>query len=367
MKNSKKILFLANHFHTLYSFRKEMIQEIINAGHEVVLSIPPSEENEFFVKMGCKIYETNIDRRGINPLKDVILFLQYVKMFHKLKPDIVFSFTIKPNIYGSLANRFLHCRQVCNITGTGSIFLQENILSSICRILYRLSIKHSYKIFFQNTGDQDYFINNGLVGKGNYSIIPGSGCNLRQHSFSELPEDSTLKFIYIGRVMKLKGIDEYLICAKYIRAKYPNTEFYIAGWNEEPDYMEKVKVAEKNEDVIYLGFIKDVDSCIKKCHCTILASHGGEGVPNVLLESAANGRICIASRINGNKDVVEDKITGYLFEPGNAKDLIEKVEAFISLTTEARADMGVQGRKKIEVEFDRNIVINRYLDEVGKL
>ena len=358
----KKILFLANHFITLYSFRKELISEMVGLDHEVYLSLPEDKDNRYFEDIGCRIIPTKIDRRGVNPLKDMQLIRFYRRMIPEVNPDIIFSYTIKPNIYGTLISNGKY-KQVCNITGTGATFLNRNLVSIICEMLYRVSIKRCYKVFFQNTGDRDFFIQHGLV-KDNYAMLPGSGCNLKQHAFKPLPPTNHLNFIYIGRVMRLKGIDEYLACAKNIHEKYPNTSFYIAGWNEEPEYMSKVEEAQKAGFVEYIGFRKDIDLWIERCHCTILASHGGEGVPNVLLESAATGRICIASDINGSHDVIEHEVTGYLFEKGNADALTRKVELFIGLSDEEKAAMGLAGRQKMEREFDRQIVVRKYLQEI---
>lgn len=197
-------------------------------------------------------------------------------------------------------------------------------------------------------------------------MLPGSGCNIQQHSFMALPDDDEIRFLFIGRVMKLKGIDQYLQAAEIITKKYPKTKFYIAGWNEQPKYMELVKEAQKAGSVEYIGFRKDIDQWIEKCHCTILPSHGGEGVPNVLLESAATGRICIGSKINGTMDVIEDGKTGYLFNTGDGEDLALQIEKFILLSPEAKATMGKAGREKVEREFDRQIVVNKYLEEVEK-
>lgn len=362
-----KILFLANHFITLHSFRKEIIQRMVNDGHEVWLSLPEDPDNKFFLKMGCKIIPTSISRRGLNPIKDLKLIRDYKRMIRNVNPDIIFSFTIKPNIYGSLASNKTGHKQVCNITGTGATFLKKGLVATICMNLYRVSVRKCFKTFFQNTGDRDFFIQHNMIKAERCDMLPGSGCNLVQHSFKPLPDTSHLKFIYIGRVMKLKGIDEYLECARRIREKCPNTTFYIAGWNEEPEYMAKVEEAQKKGWVEYLGFRKDIDQWIERCHCTVLASYGGEGVPNVLLESAATGRICIASNINGSRDVVDDGISGYLFEKGNVADLVSKVERFISLSEDEKAKMGLAGRKKVENEFDRNIVIDKYLHEIKKL
>lgn len=339
-----------------------MINAMVRQGHELYLSLPKSDENKYFEDLGCHIIETEIDRRGVNPIKDIRLILFYKKMIPQVNPDIIFSYTIKPNIYGTLVSNGKY-RQVCNITGTGATFLKRSLVSSICEVLYKLSIKRCYKVFFQNTGDRDFFIKEGLV-KNNYAMLPGSGCNLQQHTFKPLPEGNEIRFIFIGRVMKLKGIDQYLQAAEIIRKKYPNTKFFIAGWNEQPDYMRLVEEAQKAGWVEYIGFRKDIDQWIEKCHCTILPSHGGEGVPNVLLESAATGRICIGSKINGTVDVIEDGKTGFLFNTGDGEDLARKIEKFILLSPELRSAMGRAGREKVEHEFDRRIVVNAYMKEI---
>ena len=255
-------------------------------------------------------------------------------------------------------------KQICNITGTGGTFLEDNLVAKICKILYRISIRKCYKVLFQNTGDRDFFIKNGLV-KNNYEMLPGSGCNLKEHKFEPMPEDDIIRFIFIGRVMKLKGIDEYLEAAKAIKNKYKNIEFLIAGWNEEEEYKKIVAEYQEQGIVNYIGFRSDIDRWIKKCNCTVLPSHGGEGVPNVLLESAASGRVCIGSRINGTMNVIDDGVTGYLFETGNADSLIEKMETFIKLDPAEKAAMGKAGREKVEREFDRKMVIRKYCDEVA--
>lgn len=362
MPIKKKVLFLAQHFITLYSFRRELIERLCKEGHDVYLSLPESDDNKYFESLGCKIVPTKIDRRGVNPVKDIKLVAFYKKLFSRINPDIIFSYTIKPNVYGCMASNGKY-KQVCNVTGTGGTFLEDNLVAKICRYLYRHSVKKCYKVFFQNTDDRDMFIRNGMV-KDNWDMLPGSGVNLEQFSLSPLPDDEVVNFIFIGRVMKLKGIDEFLEAAKIIKGKYPNTNFYIAGFIEEGEYSEKV--ARYSDAVLPLGFVKDITGEIKKCHCTILPSHGGEGVPNVLLESAAMGRICIGSRIPGTRDAIDDGRTGYLFEAGNVESLVEAIEKVMQLSAEQKAEMGKNGRAKVEKEFNREIVIQKYVDEVEK-
>lgn len=362
----KKILILSNHFVTLFFFRRELIMRLIHDGHDVYLSMPQSDENSFFEDLGCKILNSPIDRRGINPINDLRLMYNYVKIMHHLKPNIIFSYTIKPNIYGSIASRLTNNIQVCNITGTGATFLKKSGISLIAKILYKISVKKSYKVFFQNNCDKDYFVQNDMV-KKNYYVLPGSGVNLEQYALCDLPSDDEINFIFIGRIMRIKGIDQYFECAKAIKERFPNTNFYIAGFIEEEKYIDIIDAYQNKGTVNYIGFQKDIKSWIQKCHCTILPSHGGEGVPNVLLESAAMGRICIVSKISGSQDVVENNVTGYLFEAGNAKKLIDSVELFIGLNHEEKKMMGLAGRRKVEKEFSRQIVIDAYLQEIEKV
>jgi galacturonosyltransferase len=359
----KKILLLSNHFITLYSFRKELIQRLVDDGHKVYISMPADVQNKFFEDIGCIIIETPLERRGTNLVKDLQLVGCYKRIMKHVQPDIIFSYTVKPNVYGSMASNALHFKQVCNITGTGATFLKESVLSKIVRMLYRVSLKKCYKVFFQNTGDRDYFIKYGMV-NGNYEMLPGSGVNLEQHAITELPHDDIVNFIFIGRVMGVKGIDQYLDCAKEIKTKHPNTHFYVAGWNEEEKYKQLVDEYCKAEYVEYIGFKKDIDSWIRRCHCTVLPSLGGEGIPNVLLESAAVGRACIASNINGSRDAIDDGVTGYLFETGNSQSLVEKVEQFLGLSFEEKKAMGLAGHEKIAKEFNRERVIEKYLNEL---
>lgn len=360
-----KVLILANHFITLYSFRKELIRRLIEEKHEVYLSLPICDENSFFANLGCKIISTDIDRRGVNPIKDFKLIKQYKKMMKDIVPDIIFSYTIKPNIYGCFVSNRLHIKQICNITGTGGTFLKKNLVATICKILYKSSIKKCYKVFFQNTGDRDFFLKNKLV-KNNYDLLPGSGCNLEEHPYFPMPNDRIVRFIFIGRVMKLKGIEEYLASAKTIKSEFPNTEFLIAGWNEEEKYKSTINEYQTKGYIKYIGFRNDIDEWIKSSHCIILPSHGGEGVPNVLLEGSAIGRACIGSNISGTNDVIKDGITGFLFEVGNVNDLVLTIKKFLKLSYNEKTKMGVFGRKNIEKKYNRNIVVQTYLEELKK-
>jgi len=251
----KRILILSNHFITLYNFRKELIKRLKDEGHEVFISIPKSDDNNFFKEMGCIIIETSVNRRGINPIEDFGLIMKYVRIMKEVNPDIVFSYTIKPNIYGSIASNITKNKQVNNITGTGSTFLRRNFVSEVAKLLYKMSVKKSYKVFFQNSGDKELFIKNNMV-KDNYAMLPGSGVNLEQFQVSGFPSNDEISFIFIGRIMAVKGIDQYLETASVVRKEYPNTTFYVAGFIEEENYNAIINVCDSQGIIKYIGFQK---------------------------------------------------------------------------------------------------------------
>lgn len=360
---SKKILILSNHFITLYNFRRELIARLVSRGHKVYISMPEDERNEYFAQLGCEIIVTPMSRRGMNPAQDISLLHRYKRIMREVQPNIIFSYTIKPNIYGSMASNALHYKQVCNVTGTGATFLHENLLAKLVRVLYRRSMRYAYKVFFQNSGDRDYFARHRMV-RDNWDMLPGSGVNLEQHAFSPMPEGDTVGFIYIGRVMAVKGVEQFMDCARAIRREHPETRFYMAGFIEEERYKALVDEYVQDGSIEYLGFRDDIDDWIGKCCCTVLPSLGGEGVPNVLLESAASGRTCIATRIPGSVDTIDDGVTGFIYTPGSTEELISCVKKFLALSPNERAAMGRAGRAKMEKEFDREIVIDKYIREV---
>ena len=366
-----RVLIIAAHFVMLHPIRTELIQELVNQGYDVYLSIPFSEKNQFFVEMGCKIVNSPIDRRGMNPLKDIKLIRHYKEIIKQVNPDCVLTYSIKPNAYTGLVLNFLKrpddskYKQICNITGTGSMFLKKNAMSEFCKLLYKVSVKNSYLMFFQNRYDKAFFLENHLIAK-RWELIPGSGVNLSIHTFSPMPNDDIVSFIFVARLIKFKGVNEFLIAAERIKREYSNTRFYVAGMYENDYYKEFVENYHNQGKIVYLGFVDDIYNWIEKCHCTVLPSYGGEGVPNVLMESAAKGRVCIGSDIPGTNDVIEDGVNGFLCKPQDVDDLVDKMTKFIELPYQKKAQMGKAGRAKVEKEFDRQIVVNKYMEEIEK-
>ncbi|PVE67194.1 glycosyltransferase family 4 protein [Priestia megaterium] len=361
-----KILILANNDVGLYKFRKELINELVKK-NEVYISLPNGELIPELVEMGCVFIETSISRRGKNPLTDLKLLMKYNNIIKDIKPNVVLTYTIKPNIYGGLACRINRVPVISNITGLGSAVENKSLLQKITLFLYRRALKKAKCVFFQNSSNANFFIEQKIV-TNNYKLIPGSGVNLDYYKLLGYPADSEemINFLFIARVMKEKGIDEYLEAAIYIRNKYPYTKFHVLGFCEEL-YEEKLHNLHNEGVIEYHGMQKDIREFHKIAHCIVHPTYYPEGMSNVLLEGAASGRPLITTDRAGCKEVIDDEINGYIVKQQDSQDLIEKIEKFLELKYKEKRQMGLQGRIKVEEEFDRTIVVNSYLQELSYL
>lgn len=364
----KKVLLLGNHGFVIYNFRKELIQRLLKDGYEVYISLPCDEKVDVMVSWGCKFVETNVDRRGTNPATDLKLVGHYVKILKDIKPDVVLTYTIKPNLYGGIACRILNIPCINNITGLGSGFSGNPALKVLLTNLYKVGLKKSKCVFFQNTEDMNTLVKNNII-KGRYELIPGSGVNLNEYKFMEYPIEEKLNFIFIGRIMRDKGIDQYLSAAKKIKQKHSHVNFNVIGFIEKSQshYTDLINQYENEGFINYLGYQSDVRPFIQDASCLIQPSHGGEGLSNVLLETAASGRALIASDISGCRETIDEGENGYTFEKKSTQSLVDKIEKFINLNYFEKKEMGKKSREKTEKEFDRNIVVNVYIQEISKI
>lgn len=359
-----KILILANNDVGLYKFRKELIEELLKE-HEVFISLPDGEFVKELVVLGCEFINTEISRRGTNPITDFRLMLNYKRILKRIKPDVVLTYTIKPNIYGGMMCRLAKVPYIPNITGLGTAVENAGVLQSITVILYKIALKNASCVFFQNEKNAE-FINEKRIIKGRQKVIPGSGVNLNHYELLEYPNDDEVSFLFISRIMKQKGIDQYLEAAEYVRRKYPFTQFHILGFCEEA-YEEKLNEMHKKGTIQYHGMQNDIRSFHKRSNCTIHPTYYPEGMSNVLLESAACGRPIITTNRSGCKEIVDDGVNGYVVEQKNSQDLIKKIEGFIALRQAEKKQMGLAGRVKVEKEFDRQIVVDAYIEEIAKV
>lgn len=358
-----KILVLANFGMGLYNFRKELLEELIKQDNKVYISLPDDEYVPKLEKIGCKFIDTHLVRRGTNPLTDFKLLLDYVGIIKRIKPDVVLTYTIKPNVYGGIACAITKTPFITNITGLGTSVENKGLIQKITLMLYKLGLKKASCVFFQNQTNLRFFEDNRIV-KSKTRLIPGSGVNLEQHNSEEYPmRDDNVRFLFIGRIMKAKGIEELFEAAKLVKEKYPHVQFDLIGGTEE-NYNEKLDELERLDLIKYHGQQDDVHSFIKKSHATILPSYH-EGLANVLLESASSGRPVLASRVPGCIETYEDGLTGFGFEAMNVDSLVDAIIKFVNLPYDEKREMGIAGRRKMENEFDRNIVINAYLQEIN--
>ena len=366
---NKKILVLSNSFIGLYSFRKEVLQAYRIQGYEVYISCPIEKEHhkaDWFHEIGCYIIDTQFNRKGMNPIADFNLMLTYRKLIKQIKPDVVLSYTIKPNLYGGMACALCDVPQLANVTGLGAAVEYPGLMQKLTIALYKLGLCKTTMVFFQNEENRQFCIQRKMI-KGAHRLIPGSGVNLSDHSLKEYPSvNEPIRFIFISRIRREKGIDEYLAAAQFIKAKYPNTEFHVLGGCE-GNYQQLLSELHDKQVIIYHGQQSDVRPFIANVHCTIHPTFYPEGMSNVLLESCAAGRAIITTDRAGCREIVNNGVNGFIVNQQDSRDLIEKVEKFISLSYEEKKQMGLAAREKVEREFDRNIVVNAYLEEVNKI
>ena len=365
IEKNKKILILANMDITLLYFRQELIEKLIQEKFDVYVSFPKSENAKKFKEQGCKFIDVPMNRHGINPFKDIKVILKYLKIIKKIKPDYVLTYTIKPNIYGGIACRLKRIKQIANITGLGTALENNGVLQKIAILLHRIALKNVYCCFAQNEENLK-FLKDHKIANNKLKLIPGSGVNLEKYKLLNYPtENQTIEFLFISRIMKEKGIDQYLEMAEHIKSKYNNTRFHILGFCEQ-EYNEKLNELQNKNIIEYHGRQDNIIPFMKKASCVIHPTYYPEGMSNVLLEACASGRPIITTNRPGCKEIVDNGVNGYIVEEKNSKDLIEKVEKFINLSNEKKKQMGLNGRKKVENEFDRNIIVRAYMEEIER-
>lgn len=361
----KTVLILANDFTTVYNFRTELVKRFLKEEFKVILSLPQDDRNSFFENLGCEVAVTPISRFGTNPLQDLKTYKFYKQLIKSVKPDAVLTYTAKPNIYGCLASHSCKAKCICNVTGLGSNFQSENIIKKIMLFLQKFSYKFAKTVFFQNRANLEYFQEKGIA-KNNAKLLPGSGVNLKENAFEENVLNGKVKFVTISRIRQDKGYDELFEAIKKAHDEKLNAEFHILGWTEEEKYKKITEEYEEKYGLIVHGNIphEQVHELIKNFNFLIHPSYH-EGMSNVILESASTGLVCLASNINGCKEAVEDGKTGLLFEPKDSDSLFEAIKKAVNFTQEEITQMSNFSREKMEKEFDREIVIEKYLYEIN--
>ena len=370
----KLVAMLTNNDDDVYCFRKELVEALIKNDYEVLISCPYGEKFELMEGIEYIYDNPTIDRRGTNVLEDSKLLIHYRKLFTRYHPDIVLTYTAKPNVYGSIAANRLNIPVINNLTGIGSVRNQPKMKKDFILNLFKHAYSKSACVMFQNKDNMKSAVQMGLV-KGDYMLLPGSGVNTSRYPLQPYPDGGDgihgdpVVFNYIGRILADKGVEDYIAAAKRIKKKYPTTEFNLLGFIEptERHYEEDLINLANKGIVCYLGSQKHVIPFITRSHATIHPSMYGEGMSNVLLESASSGRPIITTNNPGCKETVVKNKTGFIYEGGNVDMLCECIERFLKMDNRARQKMGLLGRKNVKKKFSRDIVIDAYLTKIQEI
>lgn len=359
----KKILILANNSGGLYRFRKELISSLISMNYEVIASTPFDNNVEDLKKIGIKLVEIDINRRGMNPIKDSKLILDYYKLIKKEKPSLIITYTIKPNLYGTLVAGFLNIPYAINITGLGTAFQKDDWVRKMVVQWYKIVCKKVKVIFFENEGNKNTFLDFNIVKENKTCVLNGAGVNLKDFYFSDYPtSDEKIHFLFIGRIMKEKGVDELFWAIEKIYEENKNVVLDILGGYED-NYQSVIENLVEKGIVNYYSVQSDVRPFIENSHCFVLPSYH-EGMANTLLENGAMGRPLITSNIFGCKEAINNNKNGYLVKVKNKEDLYEKMKMFINLDYINKKEMGINSRKHIELNFDKEKVVSKTIKKL---
>ncbi len=368
-----KIAIVANSSWAAYNFRLNLAQSISEDGHEVVFIIPFDGVYSEKLKKNFKCYNLSIDAKSLNPFKDLTTFFNLLAIYSKIKPSLVCHFTIKLNIYGSIAAKLCKIPSIANITGLGTIFITNGFSTFIAKLLYKITLKFPSKIFFQNNSDLDYFSQKNLIRGCEIALLPGSGVDLTKFKFKKNPvKKEKFIFLMISRLLKDKGIYEYINAIKIIKNERPTEliEFQLLGEsnvkNKSAINLSELNLWINQGLITYLGLSDAVQNNIFESHCVVLPSYR-EGMPRSILEAFAIGRPAIVSNAPGCQDIVDHEKNGLICKVKSAEDLARKMIKMFEFPEETRVKFAENGRNKIEAYFDEKIVITKYLESIKEI
>lgn len=349
----KKILFITNHSYMFYQFRKELVLDLLK-DYEIVLLTPFNGHEEDFMAYGCKVIETKFERRGISPIQEKQLYDTYLRILGEERPDFVITYSIKPNVYGGMACQKLNIPYAVNVQGLGTAF-QKNGMKQVAGRLYKQACKKAEVVFFENVSNAQYFIDHQIIPENLAYVLPGAGVNTDFYSYHPLEKHSRFHFLYLGRIMKEKGVNELFSAMKVIKEDYPNTVLDIVGFAEE-DYEETIQRMVLDGIAVFHGFQEDPRPYYKLADCVVLPSYH-EGMSNVLLEAASTGRLLITTDTPGCREAVEVNRTGYLCKVRDTESLYAMMKKALNLSEEERQTASLAARQKMENEFAKEKVV----------
>ncbi len=352
----------------LVNFRSGLIRALVSHGYDVIAVAPADEYAHQLAALGCRFIPLPMDNKGTHPGRDLMLLMRFVRLMRKERPDVFLGYTVKPNVYGSLAAHLSSVQVINNVAGLGTVFIKAGWLNRLVRTLYWVALARSRKVFFQNEDDRELFITGGLVDGALTDRLPGSGVDLKKFEPASLPGRSQMRFLLIARMLWDKGVGEYVEAARLLKRRGLNAEVCLLGFLdvENPAAISKSQMDEwMAEGVVrYLGVSDNVREEIAQADCVVLPSFYREGTPRTLLEAAAMARPIITTDSVGCRDVVDDGVNGFLCRPKDASDLADKMARMIAMSHAERKAMGLRGREKVEREFDEKIVIAKHLSAI---
>lgn len=368
----KKVVISINTSWNVVNFRKGLIEALRARGYDVVVAAPRDEYSSLITDMGCRHVDIEMDNSGTSPVRDLALLWRYWRILRREKPLAFVGFTIKPNVFGSLAANLNGIPVINNVSGLGTVFVRGGLLQRIAKVLYRLALARSKVVFFQNDDDRMLFVDGGLVRKAQTALLPGSGVDLVRFSPSSRkgPRSGSIVFLLVARLLWDKGVGEFIEAARTVRLKVPAARFQLLGFLdvENRTAVSRAQVEQWAEEGLaeYLGATDDVRPFLDAADCVVLPSYR-EGTPRSLLEAAAMGRPLIATDVPGCKEVVDHAVNGFLCKVRDADDLASRMIEFAVMDDASRDGMGIESRKKVERQFSETIVVERYMHQIEKL
>lgn len=341
------------------------VRALLAQGYEVHTLAPVDDYTHLLTEAGCIHHKVKMDSRGANPIKDSALIVELFSIYRKIRPDVILHYTIKPNVYGTIAASLLKIPVINNVCGLGTVFLKDNLVSAIAILLYKFSFRFAQKVFFQNPDDLKLFIDKKLVRKDATDLLPGSGIDLNKFQPVNFTRNDTFTFLLISRLITDKGVLEYVDAVKQLKASGISARFQVLGAMD-PEHKRGIQPDVIKEwidsgTIEYLGTTNDVRKFIHQADCIVLPSYR-EGTPRTLLEAASSSKPIIATDVPGCNHVVKDGFNGLLCKLKDSDDLARKMESMASFDDAILRAFGSNGRAKIEAEYDESVVINKYLD-----
>ena len=374
-------MFVGNTMWSMFRFRENILSRLVKDGYRVYVVAGQDEFQKDLRAIGCEVIPLNIRRQGVNPFPDALTLYQLWRIYKKIKPNIIFHYTIKPNIYGSISAFFCSLPCISVVTGSGRAFLKRNVLFYIIKIMYRIAFLHPEKIWFLNPEDQNEFLALSIVTAEKATPLSGEGVDLEHYkpaskktlasSAASLLKRAKYRFdfLFVGRLIREKGIYEYIEAAKKLQEKYRSTSFGILGPfdPESKSSLQKKDLSRQieNTNISYLGEKKDIKGFLEESSCVVLPSYYREGIPRVLLEASAMCKPMLATDHVGCRQIVEDGQNGYLCKPKDSYDLAMQMEKMLRLSPKERDRMGRQARKKVQEGFSDKIVVEKYMNTIN--